>query len=132
MKITLTIIFLSFFTLCFGPEHQVGYITSVEGINYYDPLIKAVVMVESRNGKYLYNDFEGAVGYFQIRKCRIDHYNKLTGSNYTLNDCYNYELSRKVFLYFAKGKSYEKAAKSWNGSGKQTLAYWKLVSNAIK
>ena len=127
MKTILVIIFLALAQELYAPAVRVCYMASEPAINIYDNLIKAVVMVESNNGTYLYNKEEGATGYFQIRQCRVDHYNKLTGSNYSLNDCYDYELSRKIFLYFAKGKDFETAARNWNGSGPMTEVYWKRV-----
>ena len=67
------------------------------------------------------------MGHFQIRQVRLDHYNRETGLNHVLNDCYDYELSREIFLYFARGKTYEKAAREWNGHGKMTDEYWRKV-----
>jgi hypothetical protein len=125
--LTLILILSLFSSSLLAPVRPVLYIERSEAINYYDKLIKAVVMVESSGNNLAYNQFEGAVGAFQIRQCRIIHYNQLTGSNYTLNDCYDFEVSRKVFLYYTKGRSYELVAKSWNGSGAKTIAYWKRV-----
>lgn len=115
------------FSVLTAPPDRRLVVVKDEGISFYEPLIKAVTFVESVDGKYLYNPKENAVGWFQIRQVRVDDYNKLTGLKYALNDFYDYDLSREMFLYYAKGKSYEKAAKSWNGSGKKTIAYWKKV-----
>lgn len=111
----------------FAPGFTELCIFKSEAMNSYEPLLKAITWIESHDGKNVYNAKEGAVGWFQIRQCRIDHYNKLTGSNYNLEDCYDYELSREIFLYFAQGKTYEQAAKNWNGSGKMTIDYWNKV-----
>lgn len=116
----------------FAPSEKVMIIPVSEGINYYDPLIKAIVQVESSGGKYLYNEKEGAVGHFQIRQVRLNHYNRETGLNHVLNDCYDYDLSREIFLYFASGKSYERAARDWNGSGKMTDEYWRKVKKELE
>ena len=119
-----------FFFSCLSlraPGFDCLVIARTEPLNYYDKLIKAVVMVETNNGKCLYNEFEGAVGYFQIRQVRVDDYNRLRGTKYALNDFYDYELSRKVFLYFTRGRSYREVAKTWNGSGELTEVYWKKV-----
>ena len=107
------------------------HIFVAEPIKPYEALIKAVVMVESANGKYLYNPDEDAVGWFQIRQIRVDDYNKRLGTNYVLTDFYDYELSRTMFLYYASGKSFEVAAKSWNGSGPMTNDYWKKVKTKL-
>lgn len=110
------------------------YIEEPKQINvwaYYEPLIKAVATVESNNNTLAYNATEGAVGALQIRQCRLDHYNKLNKSDYKLSDCYNYETARRIFLYFAAGKSYEQAAKDWNGSGPMTNIYWQKVNKEL-
>jgi hypothetical protein len=128
MKRILFIILLS--TICIkllAPVEKVFYIEQRDSINYYDPLVKALTWVESRHGLFVWNPKEEAVGYFQIRPIRVNDYNKRTNSNYRLEDFYDYELSKKMFLYYASGKSYEKAAKDWNGSGRMTIEYWKKV-----
>jgi hypothetical protein len=96
-------------------------------INYYDPLIRAITNYESKGDIYSFNFKEQAAGPMQIRPCRIAHYNQLEGTHYNTGDCFNYELSRKIFLRFARGKTWEKAAKNWNGSGVQTIAYWDSI-----
>lgn len=97
----------------------------------YESLVKAIVSVESNGNPLAYNKAEGAVGAFQIRQCRIKHYNKLTGKNYTHEDMYDFDKAKEVFLYFAAGKSFEQAAKNWNGSGPMTINYWKKVQKAL-
>jgi len=131
MKKLLLFIFLFLPLQLFAPSEKMIMIPVSEGINYYDPLIKAIVQVESSGGKYLYNEKENAVGHFQIRQVRIDHFNRLTGSNHNLDDCYDYEFSRKVFLYFAQGKSYERAARNWNGKWSLTGQYWERVKKLL-
>ena len=110
-----------------APGFRLIYVARAPLIRSYEPLIRAVVAVESESGKRIFNKEENAVGYFQIRPIRVRDYNQRTGSSYKLKEFYNYELSRKVFLYYAEGKDYEKAAKDWNGSGKKTKVYWKKV-----
>jgi DNA polymerase I-like protein with 3'-5' exonuclease and polymerase domains len=98
----------------------------------YEILAEAVTMVESGKGKKVYNKAENAVGWFQIRQCRVDHYNYLKKTKYKLTDFYSYNLSLEMFLFYAKGKSPERAAKNWNGSGPMTAIYWKKVKSKIK
>lgn len=114
-----------------APPNGAAVIFESEGICPYEQLIKAVVEVESRNGKYLFNPDEGAVGWFQIRQVRIDHYNKLRGTDYKLDDFYDYALSREMFLYYCKGRDLETIAKEWNGSGEMTKDYWKKVKSHL-
>jgi hypothetical protein len=106
----------------------------------YDPLIKAIGHLETHNCDTLINKKEQAYGRLQIRQCRLDHYNKLTGNSYTLKDMFDFTKAKEVFLYFAthngngkpiKGKSYEQVAKNWNGSGPLTLSYWDAIQKLI-
>lgn len=114
-----------------APGKVVLLIVKDTPINFYDPLIQAVTWVESMDGQYTYNPKENAVGWFQIRQIRVDDYNQRTGSNYVLEDFYDYKLSREMFLYFAQGRSYEEVARSWNGSGEQTIEYWEKVQKEL-
>ena len=120
-----------YFSILTAPPNGAGVVFESEGVNPYLPLIKAVVAVESQNGKYLYNPDEGAVGWFQIRQIRVDHYNKLRGTNYKLTDFYDYDLSREMFLYYCKGRDFETVAKSWNGSGEMTKDYWNKIKQQL-
>jgi len=116
-----------------APEWRVLYIVRSKPLHesFYDPLIQAVTWVESKWGKYIWNNTERAVGWFQIRQVRVDDYNQRTGSHYKLNDFFDYELSEKMFLYYAQGKSFERASKDWNGSGKKTLEYWRKIQQVL-
>ena len=97
----------------------------------YEPLVDAIYHWESHCNPLAYNPKENAVGGFQIRQIRLDDYNKRMGTDHTLEDCYDYEFSKNMFLYYAEGKSYEQAAKSWNGSGPMTIAYWEGVKRLL-
>ena len=128
---TLTFVILMFSAILTAPPNYSVVVFESEVINYYDPLIKAIVDYESKGDIFAFNFLEQACGPMQIRPCRIDHYNKLTGSNYTTEDCFDMKLSRDVFLYFARGKSYEMAAKNWNGSGPMTINYWNQIQSRL-
>jgi hypothetical protein len=137
-KLLFVIFLLSFHILSYAPNKQVLYIPTVPTINYYSiigkeyaPLVEAIVKVESNGNLKAYNKAEGAIGAFQIRQCRIKHYNKLTGKNYTHEDMYDFNKAKEVFLYFAAGKPFEQAAKNWNGSGPMTIKYWEKVQKAL-
>jgi len=117
-----------------APINPVLYIAEAEAIKPYERIKQAVGMVESSNGLFLYNHIEEATGYFQIRPIRLYDYNKRTGSNYKLKDLYDYEVSEKIFMYYAEKigyQNYEKIAKDWNGSGPKTINYWKLVKSHL-
>ena len=131
MKTMITVITIMLCLQLSAPPNNSVVVIASEGISFYEPLIKAVTMVESRDGKYLYNPKENAVGWFQIRQIRVDHYNQLRGTNYILADFYDYNLSREMYLYFAAGKSYENAAKDWNGTGPMTIDYWHKIQKHL-
>ena len=96
-------------------------------IEPYKQLVFAVEMVETKGDTLAYNPLEEAVGILQIRPIRLIDYNKRTGSSYTRNDLFNYEISVRIFLYFADQVgpyNFEQIARKWNGSGHLTTNYW--------
>jgi hypothetical protein len=103
----------------------------------YEPfkqLIYAIGRVETNFDTLAYNPVEKAAGYFQIRPIRINDYNKRTGSHYTTKDMFDYEISEKIFLYYASQigpYKFEQIAKNWNGSGRKTIQYWKQVKKYL-
>ena len=77
---------------------------------------------------------EKAAGYFQIRPIRLADYNRRTGSKYKMKDMFSYEISEKIFLYFADQigpYDFERIAKNWNGSGRMTINYWKRIKQYL-
>jgi hypothetical protein len=109
-------------------------ISESPGIQPFSDLMYATAMVETMGNTLAYNEFENAVGIFQIRQVRIDEYNRRTGGNYSLRDMYDPLLSEKVFLYFASRHgpyNLEKIAKGWNGSGPMTELYWKRIKEYL-
>ena len=100
----------------------------------YKSLVHAIGMVETQFDTLAFNPLEGAVGYFQIRPIRLEDYNSRTGSNYSMNDLFNYKISEKIFLYYASEigpYNFERIAKTWNGSGKSTILYWEQVKRFL-
>lgn len=103
-------------------------------ISIYDKLIKAIVFVECSNNHFkvgTHND----TGPFQITPILLKDYNQRTKNNYKLEDCFDYELSKKIFLHYAKG-SFEKVARCWNGGNngmnkESTKVYWHKVKSLI-
>ena len=101
----------------------------------FQRLISAIGMVETKNDTLAYNPFEEAAGYFQIRPIRLEDYNKRTGNKYSSCDLFNYEISEKIFLYYASNigpYDFECIARRWNGSGKNTIEYWKQVKKFLE
>ena len=127
---TLTILLLTITLQLSAPEFRCGYIEKPEKVQPYEALWRAVCIVESNNDIRAFNKKELAYGIAQIRKVRVDHYNRLTGSHYKVIDCYNPEISKKIFMYFVTS-DLEQTAKSWNGKGRQTVSYWNKVKKYL-
>ena len=117
-----------------APDLHQTVIVKEDPVKPFQKLIYAVGMTEGRCDTLAYNEKEDAVGFFQIRPVRLNEYNDRTGSSYTMNDMYNYQIAEKIFLYYASAigpYNFEKIARSWNGSGPMTITYWKKVNKYI-
>ena len=132
------IMFITFFFLitfrAVAPDQKPIFIQEPLPVEPFSKLMYAIGMVETRGNTQAYNEFEHAAGIFQIRQVRLDDYNRLTGQYYTLQDVFKYEISEKVFLYFASligPYDLEKIAKAWNGSGPKTELYWKRIKEYL-
>lgn len=129
-----TLLLLSFAFRVSAPSRGSLIILDSRPIEPYKRLIHAIGMVETRSDTLAYNPIEEAVGYFQIRPIRLKDYNKRTGSNYIMKDMFNYEISEKIFLYFADRigpYDFEKIARNWNGSGHMTINYWNRIKQYL-
>jgi hypothetical protein len=134
LKSIIIIFFLLHTIKAEAPDDKVAYIIMSKPVDAYDRLIIAVVQVESIGDTMANNLLEEAIGAFQIRPIRLLDYNQRTGNKYKMEDCYNYNISKKIFLYYANQigfPKYEKIAKSWNGSGETTLEYWEKVKSYL-
>jgi hypothetical protein len=131
----LLIVFFSLYSFrASAPDIKVAYILVSDRIDVYEKLIKAVVLVESFGDTMACNILEQATGAFQIRPIRLLDYNQRTGNKYEIKDCYNYDISRKIFLYYAMQigfPKYETIARRWNGSGETTIEYWEKVKSYL-
>ncbi len=133
-KLLLIKIFLLFAFRVVAPSQEALYVTYSPPFEPFNSLVHAVAMVEAKGDTLAYNKIEEAVGLFQIRPVRVKDYNMRTGSSYRLKDMYDYEISKKVFLYYASKigpYNFERIARSWNGSGVKTLDYWKRVKEYL-
>jgi hypothetical protein len=135
MRKLFIILFLPITLSCYAPNITRGIIfvpTQIK-INPYEQLMQAVIQVESNGNLLAYNEKEQAVGCLQIRQCRVDHFNQLSGKNYTLTDMYDYDKAVEVFMLFAdKLQEPELIARRWNGSGPMTDIYWGKVKNVLE
>lgn len=126
--------FLSLAFKVFAPAKEGFIVVRNSPIEPFKSLIHAVGMVETQYDTLAYNPTEEAVGYFQIRPIRLEDYNIRTGSNYSMNDLFNYSISEKIFLYYAAEigpYNFEKIARNWNGSGSSTNQYWDSVKKYL-
>ena len=117
-----------------APDRESLVIIYSSPVEPYKQLIHAIGMVETKCDTLAYNPVEQAVGYFQIRPIRLEDYNKRTGSKYKMRDLFNYEISEKIFLYYAEQigpYDFEKISRKWNGSGPRTIHYWKKIKKYI-
>lgn len=129
-RIQTIVILLTVSLSVFAPSNSSIVIFTSQPSEPFRKLISAIGRVETNFDTLAYNPKEEAVGFFQIRPIRVDHYNTRTGSSYKPADMYDYKTSEKVFLYYASEigpYNFEKIAKNWNGSGKMTIQYWKKV-----
>jgi hypothetical protein len=114
----------------FAPDSNTITVIKEPAFQPYSKLLYATAMVETMGNSLAYNEFENAVGIYQIRQVRIDDYNRRTGSNHSLTEMFDPLLSKKIFLYYAsryEPHELEKIAKAWNGSGPMTELYWKRI-----
>jgi len=115
-----------------APDRKDILIIQLEPVNYYTPLISAVVTTESDNLQTAYNEKEIAVSYFQIRPVRLRDFNKKTGKRYVMADMYIYDRAKEVFMYYCNNRSYEQVARGWAGGDyatkEATDKYWKKVN----
>lgn len=139
MKKTLTMILLLSANLqLFAPNgpYQAFTIVAPEKITpNLDPLIDAIFWVEAQYDTLAYNPVEQATGGLQIRPIRLEDYNKRTGKDYQMKDMFNFEISKEVFLYYARQigfDDWETIARKWNGSGPKTIEYWEKVQTRLK
>jgi len=133
-KISVITIFILLASRASAPVADNLSVFATDSINPYKKLIHAIGMIETRHDTMAYNPVEQAVGYFQIRPIRLEDYNIRTGSSYTMKDLYDYNISEKIFLYYAVKAgpyNFERIARNWNGSGPKTIYYWNRVKKYL-
>ena len=111
------------------------YSTSIER------LIEATVIIEC-GGNFKAIGKSNDKGAFQITPVRLKDYNKRTGHKYSMDDMFNFQISKEIFLYYAnkigiEPNKWEIISRQWNGGPighkKQiTLKYWQKVSKQLK
>jgi hypothetical protein len=133
-KIVSTCFFLALAFKVFAPAGESFVLVKAAPVEPFKSLIQAIGMVETQFDTLAFNPLEDAVGYFQIRPIRLADYNSRTGNTYSMIDLFNYNISEKIFLYYANEigpNNFERIAKTWNGSGKSTIQYWEQVKKFL-
>jgi hypothetical protein len=138
-KIATFLLMLSFwgaFSVLWAPppeDNNVILIKQGLGINPYLCLWEAVCKYESNNNPLAYNPREQATGIAQIRPVLVRDYNQRTGRDYCVEDMYDIEISKEIFMYYAsrRGPNYEQIARQWNGSGPMTDVYWENIKRLL-
>ncbi len=111
-----------------------------------EPLIEAMIWVESRGDDSAYCKREEAVGCLQIRPIMLRECNRILGIQkseleYALEDRWSREKSIEIFhivnSYHNKNNTYEAIARSWNGGPtwaqkSNTKKYWRKVNRQLK
>jgi len=127
MKKLIFLFLLMSMKLSAPPSISIPTILRPEPLNNLEAIWHAVIMVESNgNPDAFCIDINGqpSVGIAQIQPSRIAHYNRLAGTSYMLKDCFDPEISKEVFMYFArKIGNEERLIMAWNGSGPLTEIY---------
>lgn len=134
MRTLILFLFLACFKLSAPPGYQVVVILRPEPLTNLEAIWAAVCQVESSGNRWAVNFEKGghSVGIAQIRQVRINHYNRLTGKDYILQDAFDPEISREIFMYFARRIGNEdKLIMAWNGSGPETVEYLKKVKAVL-
>jgi len=119
---------------CTAPSHIEFTIVQGEVIQPYERLFEAVCKVESGNNSYAIGDKHlkhHSYGKAQIRQSRLDDYYNRTGIRYTVEDCFDDEVTREIFMYYVN-PDFETTCRTWNGGEKgmqkkSTLKYWNLI-----
>lgn len=128
MKYIISILLMFIALKLSAPNVNTMYIEHSEGLT--DPFVVLwdwVSWVEARQQDII-SKTEPAYGRGQITKAKLREFNAATGKHYTLKDCLKEPISREIFLWHCKSyKSFEWAAKRWNGSGKAIIKYWNKV-----
>ena len=123
MKRTIFIILLCFaWNLSSAPGRAELVILTSESINPYERIWEAICEHETSNDSTAYNEIEQAVGIAQIRPIRLKDYNIRSGNRYRLEEMYEVNKSKAVFMFYAqKIHNTDRIIRLWNGRGPTNL-----------
>jgi len=82
-------------------------------------VVKGIAMEESRNDDSAFNEKEQAIGRLQIRPIMLRDFNINNKKQFKHTDCYNYEVSLEIFIWYSKHYSMNEdmniVIRRWNG-----------------
>jgi hypothetical protein len=105
-----------------------------------DPLLNAIVIVESRSDSQAVGDGGRAIGPYQIHRTYWRDGTRILGVDWTYNEARDAAKAREVvrayLLYYGKGKSFIEMARIHNGGPDgdkktSTLRYARKISNIL-
>ena len=112
----------------------------VAGSSPVDPLIIAIIQVESGGDTLAHNIKEDAAGVLQIRPIMVAEVNRLIGKDsFTLDDRWSIHKSIAMFNVIrshTQNATNEKLARNWNGGWQgykkqSTIKYWNKVKQLL-
>lgn len=132
-----TITLLLFIELSAPAADYYPVILIEEPLNNLEAIWWAVCKIESNHDPTAWIiDTNGklSIGIAQIQQSRVDHFNRLTGKNYKHEDCFDLDVSKEIFMFFARRiGSEEILIRSWNGNVKSemTRIYYEKVKRYL-
>lgn len=118
------------------------YFTTPSLAQYKDPLLRAIIMVESKGAHNLVGDRGKAVGILQIHKIMVDDVNRIKGVDmYSYEDRLDPDKSIEMYYvymnHYCENETDEIKARRWNGGPKgdrkeSTAKYWRKVEHQLR
>ena len=115
-----------------APSDNRAVIIQPEAIQPYEALFDITCKVESSHRPNAIGDNGQSFGISQIQQIRLDDYFNLTGIRYTTDDCFNVDVSKEIWIYYAcqfQPFEYKKICKDWNKS--TTDRYWLKINKHL-
>ena len=131
MLIILSIL-ISFTLRLSAPVDNSVLVIQPEAIRPYEALFNITCRIESSYRPFAIGDNGKSFGITQIQQIRLDDYFNLTGIRYTTDDCFNVDVSREIWIYYAcqfHPFEYKKIARDWNKS--VTDKYWDKINKHL-
>lgn len=119
----------------YAPGYNALIIQNAPQYRPYEALWDAQSYLESSGDNNALNRKEGAYGRLQIRAIRLRDYNGRSGKSYSLQDCFDENVTREIWWHYIQKYHYndiEGVAKIWNGKGRLHKEYAKKIKNYLE